>query len=361
VFTGQGKVGAENGSPDVPYQLSQRTDFFETMTGPQTTYRRPLVNSRDEALCGGWTAASRPNPADVLARLHVIFFDATLCHVSTLLKLGTMQIVLAMMEQEQVKRSHILDDPLGAVRAWSRDPTLQAEAELADGRRLTAVGLQSAFFDEAQRFVESGGCEGIVPRAAEIIAVWGRVLAALREGRADELEGQLDWVLKRSLIRRAMARRPSLSWASPQARHLDLIYASVAPDDGLFWACDQEGLVEHVVSNERIAELMRMPPDDTRAWTRGTLLRHAGASGVDDADWEWVRVSTIGRYGWRDSTTFRFPDPLSCTRAETEAAFEHAADLDAVIRRLRAVIPEPPPSAWRNDLVTVTAIQSQPS
>src|SRR2546425_9097326 len=45
VFTGQGKVGAENGAPPVQFQLSQRADFCETLIGEQTTYDRPLVNS----------------------------------------------------------------------------------------------------------------------------------------------------------------------------------------------------------------------------------------------------------------------------------------------------------------------------
>ena len=89
-----------------------------------------------------------------------------------------------------------------------------------------------------------------------------------------------------------------------------------------------------MIPDGRIDELTRVPPEDTRAWTRGTLLRLAGADGVDDADWDWVRVSTVGRYGWREFTTIRFPDPLSCTRAANEASFEHAPDLDTVISRL---------------------------
>ena len=32
VYTGQGKVGAENGAPDTPFQLSQRADFFEKLS-----------------------------------------------------------------------------------------------------------------------------------------------------------------------------------------------------------------------------------------------------------------------------------------------------------------------------------------
>jgi len=48
VFTGQGKIGAENNRPPVHYQISQRADFFEVLLGPQTTWNRPLINSRDE-------------------------------------------------------------------------------------------------------------------------------------------------------------------------------------------------------------------------------------------------------------------------------------------------------------------------
>ena len=38
---------------------------------------------------------------------YCIFFDNTLCHVATLLKIGLMQIVLAMIEAERVD-AHVL-------------------------------------------------------------------------------------------------------------------------------------------------------------------------------------------------------------------------------------------------------------
>src|SRR4026208_2376933 len=128
VFTGQGKVGSENGTPDVPFQLSARADFFGRLVGAQTTHNRPIVNSRDEPLCG--TAE--------MARLHVIFFDNTLCHVASLLKVGVMQIVLAMIEAERIKPGLALEDPLDALLRWSHDPTLHARARLTSGRQITA-------------------------------------------------------------------------------------------------------------------------------------------------------------------------------------------------------------------------------
>ena len=117
VYTGQGKVGSENGRPEVRYQLSQRADFVEMLSGPQTTYDRPLVNSRDESLCGGCRE---------LARLHVIFFDNTLCHTASLLKVGTLQIVLAMLEAQAADRELLVEDPVAAVHTWSHDPSLRA-------------------------------------------------------------------------------------------------------------------------------------------------------------------------------------------------------------------------------------------
>ena len=133
VYTGQGKVGAENGAPAVGFQLSQRADFFEALTGIQTTYRRPIVNCRDEALCGedrsGWSSAARWSAR--MARLHCIFFDSTLCHGSSLLKVGTMQMVLALLEAERMNPHLIVDDPVAAVVQWSHDPTLTARGSVA--------------------------------------------------------------------------------------------------------------------------------------------------------------------------------------------------------------------------------------
>ena len=93
-FTGQGKVGAENHRPDVPFQLTQRGDFFDCLVAERTTFNRPIVNSRDEAHCGAGSASFD----NQLARLHVIFYDTNLAETSTYLKVGVMQLVTAMLD-----------------------------------------------------------------------------------------------------------------------------------------------------------------------------------------------------------------------------------------------------------------------
>jgi hypothetical protein len=333
VYTGAGKVGGENDRAPVAYQLSQRADFIEALVGPQTTYDRPIVNARDEPLCG--PRAWRRNDTGVeLSRLHVIFYDHTLAQVATLLKVGTLQIVAAMLEAGAVNAGLALDDPLEALQAWSGDPTLAARVRTVAGGGVTAVELQFRFLDEAKRFADAGGLDAVVPRAAEILALWEDTLVKLRARDFPALARRLDWVLKLQMLRRAMERRPALEWTSPEIKHLDHVYASLDRRDGLFWAYEREGLVDRVVSDEAIAHAGAEPPPDTRAWTRAHLLRLAGQTQIDRVDWDAVCVKLTGRFGsgvWPTLRTIDLPHPAKATHAEYGTLFQNEPALDHVV------------------------------
>lgn len=328
VFTGQGKTGAENGQPAAPYQIAQRADFFECIAGPQTTHARPIVNSRDEPHCGSWR---RRDEEDRMARLHVIFYDSNLCHVANLLKVGVLQIVLAMIEAEDVDTSLLLDDPLAAVTRWSRDPALEARVPTCDGRRLTAVELQLLFLERANAFVERGGCDGVVPRAAEIVALWEDTLAKLAERDYAALAGRLDWVLKRAAIERAFALRPDVDWAGPSAKQLDLAYSDLDPSRGLYWKFESS-VVEKVVTEEEIERLAVEPPEDTRAWGRAMLLR-LGGDLVEDVDWDFVKFRTEYGY-WSGVRKLDLADPSGFARAAFAPVLERSAGLEDVLEEL---------------------------
>lgn len=304
VFTGQGKVGAENDQPDAPFQLSQRADFMETLTGPQTTFQRPVVNSRDEPLAGAG-----------LARLHTIFFDSTLCHVASLLKVGVMQIVLAMIEAERVDSSLVLDDPLDALGRWSRDPGLTTRAALVAGDRVTAVDLQRRFFEQASAFAATGELEPVVPRAGEILALWDDTLTKLAARDFTALAPRLDWVLKFSLLDRAIRQRGLAGWDTPAVRHLDHVYASLDPSDGLYWACEDCGAVDRLVGDAEIDRFTREPPADTRAWTRAALLRSFAPEAFEHVDWHAMRIA-IRNGSQRSVHRVAMPDPARLGRAE---------------------------------------------
>src|ERR671923_1491999 len=143
VFTGAGKVGAENGAEEVDYQISQRADFFEVEVGLETTFKRPIINTRDEP---------HADP-DRYRRLHVIVGDANMSEVSTLLKVGTTSLVLKMIEDEYLPDLTVAN-AVASLHEVSRDLAGRGMVRLADGRRLTAVQLQWEFLERAKKYVE---------------------------------------------------------------------------------------------------------------------------------------------------------------------------------------------------------------
>lgn len=332
IFAGQGKVGSENDAPPVDYQISQRADFFEVLCGLQTTYRRPILNTRDEPHCGSFANGACPRP---YARLHVIFYDSTLSHVASLLKIGAMQIVLSMIEAGRVNNGLMLEDPLPAVLRWSHDPSLQLRLPTVDGTSNTAAELQLRFLDDAAAFVGAGGCDGIVPDADRVLSLWADTVEKLHRRDYAALSSRLDWVLKRGVLQRAMDREPSLTWQSPAIRMLDFLYSSLDPTKGLYWAYERSGAIERVVSEERVQHLEQQPPEDTRAWTRAMLLRRASPHHVRSVDWDSVtlvdpRVERL----YANTQSLTFPDPLRHTKAEMSELFSAAPCLEDVLDAL---------------------------
>ena len=314
LFTGQGKA-ASYFDHSVDYQISQRAEFTTTVTAPQTTYDRPLVNSRGERLAGATSLA---------ARLHCISFDSTMCHTATYLKAGVQQLIIAMIEAGiQPDVGCILRDPVRAFQRYSDDPDLTSTAPLVGGQHVTAVQLQIGFLEAAERFVQSGRCGTAVPGASEILATWRWVLEQLGSGRFEELEPHLDWLLKRHLIRLALDADPTLTWQSPEIELLDRRYADLNPELGLYFACEAGGLTNRVVTEEQIARFVTEPPSDTRASVRGGILARIPSDVTPlYVDWLEMTLQPAGAVHYRIS----MPEPASA------APPDGPADLRAFVR-----------------------------
>ncbi|MGE0553216.1 MAG: proteasome accessory factor PafA2 family protein [Gemmatimonadales bacterium] len=340
VYTGQGRVGSHL-DPTIGYQIGQRADFLETMIAPQTTFRRPVVNTRDEALSG--RSALGPDGVP-LARLHVICFDSALAQVSCLLRVGPMQLALAMLEAGAINPERCLDDPLGAVRRWSHDPTLAAQATTIGGTSLSAVDLQRRFFEDATRFVEAGGAEGQVPHADRILAIWGETLDLLARRDWPALASRLDWVLKLTLLERTRQRAGLDDWSAPVLKHLDHLYGELDPETGLFWAIAERGGLDRVVTEREIERLTTEPPPDTRAYGRAMLLRHVPADTIDSVDWDTLRFHLRRRHRverWK----LDLGSPLDLTRDALSGRLTGPIDGDRLEALLLSLGGEPDP--WR--------------
>jgi hypothetical protein len=122
------------------------------------------------------------------------------------------------------------------------------------------------------------------------------------------------------LLERAMADRPGLDWRAAEIKHLDQLYGSLDPAEGLWQAVDASGGLERVVDEARIECFRHEPPDDTRAWTRARLLALAPAA-IDEVDWDRVRFRLRTAGGEVRYCTIDLPDPAGFTRADSAALF----------------------------------------
>ncbi len=274
IYCGAGKVGTEaatTGGVDVTFQLSQRADFFEEEVGLETTLKRPIVNTRDEPHAD----------AQKYRRLHVIVGDANLAEVSTLLKVGSTAIVLAMIEDDAFgDKDFTLSAPVASIRRVSYDLSLGATLELADGRRMTALEVQWELLDLARKYAEERGLDAVGEAVgADVLRRWEAVLSAL-ESDPMSLSKTLDWVAKYRLFS-AYVERDGLSWSDPKLAAMDLQYHDVRPDRSLF---ARLGL-ERVTSEDEVQAATSEPPTTTRAYFRGKCLQRWAPS-IAAANWD---------------------------------------------------------------------------
>ena len=316
VFTGAGKVGSEVASAsDVTFQLSQRADFFEEEVGLETTLKRPIVNTRDEPHAD----------AQKYRRLHVIVGDANLCEVATYLKVGTLAIVLAMIEDDFAADLDLaLASPVQAIRRVSHDISLTQTLELANGKTMTALEIQWEQLDLAKKYAETRGLEPVGDAVGrDVLDRWESVLSAL-EVDPMSLAGQLDWVAKYQLIS-AYRDRHGLEWSDPKLAAMDLQYHDMRPERSLFAKLTTERLVD----DDAVEEAMTEPPPDTRAYFRGKCLQRWSTS-IAAANWD----SLVFDLGGDPLRRVPMMEPLRGTAAHVDTLLADCSTPAELLERL---------------------------
>ena len=281
IVIGAGKVGCElpgMSADDVPYQISQRADFFEEEVGLETTLKRPIVNTRDEPHCD----------ASKYRRLHVIVGDANMSEVATYLKVGATAIVLAMIEDDALDDDWLLANPVGAIRNVSHDPSLTRTILLRDGRRVTAIEVQWGMLERARKYERSHGLAVVGESVgADVLARWEAVLTGLESDRSSVAD-VVDWVAKQRLID-GYAERHDVRANDARLKALDLQYHDLRPGKCL---ADKVGL-QTIVDSADVTSAKTEPPTTTRAYFRGRCLAKWPAD-IVAANWDSL-VFDIGR------------------------------------------------------------------
>ncbi|KFI63337.1 depupylase/deamidase Dop [Bifidobacterium cuniculi] len=348
-YAGAGRVGLGERSERPGYQLSQRADYFHMKVGLQTTFDRPIVNTRDE-----------PHAPEAYRRLHVIVGDANRMDVPRVLKLGTTSMVLWLCEHAEqagmdlgsIVRQVVLDDPVAAMHEVSHDLTLSTSLALADGTAATAWQLQvrlMSLVHEAAAVIHGTDTRGEPQwpdRATRsVMAMWRQALvdvATIRHtprdrwhGLANEA-GRVEWLLKWQVLdrlrRRKMADKPmEQACADPRMQAVDLAWADLDPATSLFTRLAAR--TERTSSEGDVAQASVDAPVDTRAWLRGQAI---GRFAPQVHAVSWTRITTEpdsrGRRWLLD-----MDDPLRWTEPECAEAVAQAADLWHLVRALGGV------------------------
>jgi len=276
IWCGAGKV--LHGPRGAQYCIAQRAEHIWEGVSSATTRSRPIINTRDEPHAD----------AERYRRLHVIVGDSNMNEWTTFMKVGITDLVLRMVEANTVMRDLSLENPIRAIREISHDTTCTRTVKLANGRELSALELQTEYYEKTARFIERRGADDT---SALLLQEWAEALDAFRDDKPERLVRKVDWVTKRVMIEKYMAKH-DLPLGSPRIALLDLAYHDVNRDRGLFYLLERSGAVDRVVSDEAIETAMRQPPQTTRAKLRGDFIRHAKAKRRDyTVDWVHLKLN----------------------------------------------------------------------
>ncbi|MBT1161050.1 MULTISPECIES: depupylase/deamidase Dop [Bifidobacterium] len=362
IYTGSGRVGIGEHSETDGYQLSQRADYFHMKVGLQTTFDRPIINTRDES-----------HSTDQYRRLHVIVGDANRMDVPQTLKLGTTSMLLwlaehadeAGLDMDDLLGQIELADPVAAIHDVSHDLTLAEPLPLEHGGTMTAWQIQvtlraAVYAASAMMYGTDTKGEPVWPDkpTRSIMAMWGQALAdtgAIRHADDDHRlqlsaeAGRIEWLFKWQLLEK-LRRKGSGSWQDPKLKAVDLSWAALDPARSVFGKLRSH--TERVNTDAEIAAAAEHAPEDTRAWLRAAIVNRypeqvvaaswshltvrAHPDAVDDID--WYGNASRPQIRQSDLFTLDMSDPLRFDRSACERIVDECSSAAETLSRLSAII-----------------------
>src|SRR5213080_2959913 len=163
------------------YCVSQRAEHIWEGVSSATTRSRPIINTRDEPHAD----------AERYRRLHVIVGDSNMNEATTLLKVGSAELVLRMIEHGVTFRDLTLENPIRAIREISHDLTGTRPVRLANGREMSALEIQTEYHNRAVEFVDR---EGASPVHRQMLELWEEALKCLEQQDLGLIDREIDWV-----------------------------------------------------------------------------------------------------------------------------------------------------------------------
>ncbi|HOA67195.1 MAG TPA: Pup--protein ligase [Phycicoccus elongatus] len=277
LICGAGKI--VHTSKGATYALSQRADHIWEGVSSATTRSRPIINTRDEPHAD----------AEQYRRLHVIVGDSNMSETTNLLKVGSADLVLRMLESGVPLRDLSLEVPIRAIREISHDLTGRRSVRLTSGETISALDIQREYLGRAKAFVAAEGAHD--PLHDTVLDLWERTLDAVESGDHAKVDTEIDWVIKYRLIEEYAARH-GLGLEDPRLAQLDLAYHDIRRDRGLFHLLSRRGRAARVVTDPEVFRAKTVAPPTTRAALRGRFIKAAQEHRRDfTVDWVHLKLN----------------------------------------------------------------------
>jgi proteasome accessory factor A len=301
LIAGAGKV--QQTPRGAMYCISQRADHIWEGVSSATTRSRPIINTRDEPHAD----------AERYRRLHVIVGDSNMSEATTMLKVGSADLILRMLESGVVMRDLTLENPIRAIREISHDPSGRRTVRLSNGRELSALDIQTEYYEKARDYADRQGIASdpsSVP--SRVLDLWERVLKAVDTQDHGLIDTEIDWVIKKKLLDRYMQRH-NLALSDPRIAQVDLTYHDISRDRGLFSLLEKRGAAARITHEPEVFEAMNTPPSTTRARLRGEFIRRAQERRRDyTVDWVHLKLNDQAQ------RTVLCKDPFAATDERVE-------------------------------------------
>ena len=315
VLVGAGRVGIGQRSQRPGFQVSQRADYVESEIGLQTTFNRPIINTRDEphANAARWR------------RLHVINGDANRFDVPIYLKVATIDLLLWFLEQAhstgtfkdalaELSRLAIIGDPVEEHWAVSHDPTLTYELTTRAGT-MSALAVQRAYLEIISPAVTRAGD----PESQYALDLWRQGLVALEQWSRDgsgPAAHLVEWVAKYELCE-GLRRRSGTGWDDARLAALDIQWADLRPGRSVVDKLDAAGRIHRLVTETEVERAADAPPKGTRAAIRGSAINRYPQ--IVGASWTCLVLDIPGH---PELLRLRLPDDVAVGADETATILE---------------------------------------
>jgi len=304
LICGAGKIAGDK------FVISQRADQVWEGVSSATTRTRPIINTRDEP----------HGDSHRFRRMHVIVGDSNMSEPTFALKVGSMLLVIEMLEAGFDLPDMELADPIAHIRDIAADPTGATELTLAAGGTVTALEVQQRTLAAAKRWLTQRPDEGTPnEEMARVVDLWARVLDAIATQDFSGVDTEIDWVIKRKLLTQ-FKDRLGCGWDHPKLAQIDLTYHDINPQRGLFYLLERKGLAARWIDEAAIEQAVDNPPVTTRAAIRGEFLSAVRERGLaHNVDWVHLKVNRP------EPRTVELQDPFA-------TADDAAADLISWVR-----------------------------